>query len=183
LRPPKELAPEMLSAFRRRDARRLRKLNDQMMASASMELDSVTLNLAIYSYVLSKIASKPRYLSPEHASLLKNVERDLDRLVGRIRGADQREAETLFHALDRSIRNLEKRDSRFLTDLMSKGRLKMAATLYAQGMSLGTASERTGVEKQEILDYAGSSMMFDRLSEEIGILERMKKARGFLGVG
>ena len=53
----------------------------------------------------------------------------------------------------------------------------MAATLYAQGMSLGVASEMTGMEKQEILDYAGETMMFDRLKEEKPIAERMKFAR------
>ena len=53
----------------------------------------------------------------------------------------------------------------------------MAATFYAQGMSLGVASEMTGIQKQEILDYAGQTMMFDRLKEEKTIKERMKIAR------
>jgi hypothetical protein len=37
------------------------------------------------------------------------------------------------------------------------------------------------VEQQEILDYAGETMMFDRLKEEIDIKERMKRARKLLG--
>ena len=53
----------------------------------------------------------------------------------------------------------------------------MAATFYAQGMSLGVASEMTGMEKQEILDYAGQTMMFDRLKDEKTIKERMRIAR------
>jgi hypothetical protein len=52
----------------------------------------------------------------------------------------------------------------------------MAATFYAQGMSLGVSSDMTGVEKQEILDYAGQTMMFDRMKEEKTIKERMKIA-------
>jgi hypothetical protein len=44
-------------------------------------------------------------------------------------------------------------------------------------MSLGVASDMTGMEKQEILDYAGETMMFDRLKEENPIAERMKIAR------
>jgi hypothetical protein len=38
----------------------------------------------------------------------------------------------------------------------------------------------TGLDKQEILDYAGETMMFDRLKAEKGINERMKVARKFI---
>jgi trehalose-6-phosphate synthase len=47
-------------------------------------------------------------------------------------------------------------------------------------VSLGVAVEMTGLDKQEILDYAGGTMMFDRLKDEKGIEERMKAARKFL---
>ena len=65
-------------------------------------------------------------------------------------------------------------------DLVTKGRLKMAATIYAQGIGLGVAAEVTGLDKQEILDYAGETMMFDRLKEEMTIGDRLKNARKFL---
>ena len=67
-----------------------------------------------------------------------------------------------------------------MVSLVNKGKLKMAATFYAQGMSLGVAADLTGLEKQEILNYAGESMMFDRLKDEKSISERMKAARRFL---
>ena len=63
---------------------------------------------------------------------------------------------------------------------MSKGRLKVAATMYAQGVSLGLASEMTGIEKQEIMDYAGKTMMFDRVKDEKTVLERIKNARNLI---
>ncbi len=56
----------------------------------------------------------------------------------------------------------------------------MAVTLYAQGMSLGIASDLTGIEKHEILDYAGETMMFDRFRDAVTILERMKVVRKLL---
>ncbi|MBI5047018.1 hypothetical protein HZC07_04800, partial [Candidatus Micrarchaeota archaeon] len=56
----------------------------------------------------------------------------------------------------------------------------MAATMYAQGLSLGVSSQTTGLEKQEILDYAGETMMFDRLKDVKDISERMKFARKML---
>ena len=88
---------------------------------------------------------------------------------------------TMFPVLEKAVASLEQRDPRFVVDLVTKGKLKMAATLYAQGMSLGVASEMTGMEKQEILDYAGETMMFDRLKDEKPIAERMKFARKLIG--
>ncbi len=95
---------------------------------------------------------------------------------------DSNEAELLelFTEMEQSIACLESKDPRFVTDLVTKGKLKMAATFYAQGMSLGISSEMTGLEKHEILDYAGETMMFDRLKEEKSIDDRMKMARKLL---
>lgn len=82
-----------------------------------------------------------------------------------------------FKEIEKAISCFDSKDPRFAIDLITKGKLKMAATFYAQGMSLGVASEMTGMQKQEILDYAGQTMMFDRLKEEKTIKERMKVAR------
>ena len=90
---------------------------------------------------------------------------------------DEAELLLIFKEMEKYIGRLEEKDPRFVVDLVTKGRLKMAATFYAQGMSLGVAAEMTGLDKQEIQDYAGETMMFDRLKDEKGIAERMKTAR------
>ena len=68
----------------------------------------------------------------------------------------------------------EASDRRFITDMLSKAKLKVASTLYAQGFSLGNASEITGVEKREIQSYAGGTMMFDRVKPEKTMVQRLK---------
>lgn len=85
-----------------------------------------------------------------------------------------------FTELEHAIASLDEKDPRFVIDLITKGKLKTAATFYAQGLSLGVASEMTGLDKQEILAYAGETMMFDRLRDEKSIAERMKVARKLL---
>lgn len=174
------LAARILSAFRKRNQRALRKLNDEVLKAAAMQCDSVCFNLAVYSYILSKIVSKPRFLRPEYKSGLDSIERAFAQIAQRTDEADEAEMLQLFKELERSISRLEEKDPRFVVDLVTKGKLKMAATFYAQGMSLGVAAELTGLEKQEILDYAGETMMFDRLKSEKGIAERMKSARRLL---
>ncbi len=173
----KELASEVLSAFRKHNQRKLRKLNDAILRAASLNFTPLYFNMAIFSYVLSKIVSKPRFLRREYDALMQDIEHALQRIADSAGSAPDEEVLATFSFLERSIAALEQRDPRFVVDLVTKGKLKMAATLYAQGMSLGVASEMTGMEKQEILDYAGETMMFDRLKEEKPIAERMKFAR------
>jgi len=174
------LAARILSAFRKRDQRALRKLNDEVLKATAMHCEVVCFNLAVFSYVLSKIVSKPRFLGNEYKAGLSGIERVFERLVERLDNANEAELLQIFSELESSISHLEERDARFVVNLVTKGKLKMAATFYAQGMSLGVAAELTGLEKQEILDYAGETMMFDRLKDEKTVSERMKNARRLL---
>ncbi len=171
------MAASILQAFRKRNQRALRKLNDDVLRNTAMHCDYACFNLAVFSYVLSKIVSKPRFMRPEYKAGLIGIERVFERLVERLDSASKEELLQIFSELEASIAHLEEKDARFVVDLVTKGKLKMAATFYAQGMSLGLAAEMTGLEKQEILDYAGETMMFDRLQAEKTILERMKIAR------
>lgn len=181
MQPLSALASRILSAFRKRNQRRLRKLNDEVIKETALQFDKIHFNLSVYSYVLSKIVSKPRYLRVESEQCLHKIEDELESLVRKTDTGTEKELEGLFSGLEHAIACLEEKDPRFVLDLISKGRLKMAATFYAQGLSLGVAAELTGLEKQEILDYAGETMMFDRLKEEKSLHDRMKVARKLLG--
>ncbi|VVC01918.1 Uncharacterised protein [uncultured archaeon] len=83
----------------------------------------------------------------------------------------------MIKEINNLVLGMEEEDKRYITDLLSKGKLKMAATMYAKGISIGLASEMSGVEKHEIQDYAGDTMMFDRVKEEVDIRDRMKRVR------
>ncbi|MEW6721878.1 MAG: hypothetical protein AB1324_01305 [Candidatus Micrarchaeota archaeon] len=180
MKPLTPLVSRILSSFRKKNQRRLRKLNDEVLRLAVLDFSPASFNLAVYSYILSKVVSKPRYLRDEYKSCMQNIEQALGGLASRMDNASEEELEELFTALEHSIACLEERDPRFVVDLITKGKLKMAATMYAQGISLGIAAETTGLDKQEILDYAGETMMFDRLKDEVGVHERMKAARKLL---
>lgn len=177
----KEIAFEILDAFKSRNQKRLRKLNDVILKDVSLNFSQQLYELAVLSYVLSKIVSKPRFLSKEKGSAIRKIEDDL-RDMAHVLG---KEEEPLilekFSKIEDSVAQLEKTDARFIRDLMSKGKLKTAATMYAQGLSLGLASELTKIPKQDILEYAGRTMMFDRLKEEMTARHRLKTARRVLG--
>lgn len=167
----------ILKAFRQRNQKELRKENDRLVKQAALQFSKPVYQLAVLSYVLSKIVSKPRFLHAEYAIRMREIE---GRITDAMRKAERATEEQFLErigAIERAVERLEVQDARFLRDLVSKGRLKVAATLYAQGISLGMASEMTGINKQDILDYAGQTMMSDRIKEEKTIYDRLKVAR------
>lgn len=167
----------LLSAFKKRDQRKLRKLNDALLRALVPHFSKSLFSLTVLSYVLSKITSKPRFLSREYEPRMFSIENKIDLLARNAYGKSDEEIAMLFKEIEDSIRELEKEDPRFIVDLMSKGNLKVGATVYAQGISLGVASSITGMNKQDILSYAGKTMMFDRVKEEKSIQDRMQVAR------
>lgn len=172
----KSLTFQVLDAFKERNQKKLRKLNDTIMKEALLDFTKPIYELAVLSYILAKIVSKPRFLVKENKHLLKKIETDI-RVLTKILDREEDEVLKGFQNVSGSITDLEKIDRRFVRNLVSKGSLKTAATMYAQGVSLGLASQMTGMSKQDILDYAGKTMMFDRVKEELSVKERLKAAR------
>ncbi len=178
---PHEYMNEIYSAFRKRDAKKLRKLDESMMREASLAYSKKLFYMAVISYVLSKILSKPRFLEPHYKDRIDAIEKSLE-TISLCKDEDCPEDKFVAHFqdLEKRIKNIEAEDARFVIDLLSKGKLKVAATLYAQGMSLGTAAEITSVEKHEILSYAGHTMMFDRMKEEMTVQARLKALKALV---
>ena len=160
------------------DSRALRKVNDTCIESLGIKPEKDLLSLAIISYVLSKILSKPRYFerksNRQYLSGLKDV---LLKCRAYSRSGRETETHECILGMLKAVEKLNVSDRRFFLGLQQKARLKIGATLYAQGFSLGRASEITGVETREILKYSGGSMMFDRLPEKTGIESRLRVAR------
>ncbi|MBM3229837.1 hypothetical protein FJZ26_05375 [Candidatus Parvarchaeota archaeon] len=173
---------DVFKAFKERDIRALRKLNDRFVAAMALGFERKTYDLAIISYVLAKVLSKPRYWNrPNIAGYFSAIQAGLKAASDATKSGDEKKAVASIENVIGQIKNLDASDKRFTTDILTKARLKAATTIYAQGFSIGNASQATGVEKREIMSYAGRTMMFDRLKPEITINERLKKLRKILG--
>jgi hypothetical protein len=177
--PLKELTHEVLDAFLKKNQKKMRKTNDKILAELMLSFSKEMFRLAVASYVLSKILSKPRFYGRAYkeafermAQVLGHMERSAGNPEGYNIAADN---------LEETIRQMESEDPRFVKTLMEKGKLKTAAILYAQGMSLSLAAEETGISKQDIMDYSGKTMMADRVAEAVRISDRVKKAKRFFG--
>ena len=173
--PLKELTHEVLDAFSKKNQKKMRKTNDKILAELMISFTKEMFNLAVISYVLSKVLAKPRFYGRAYKESMERV----DQVLGHMERSAGNPEEYLVAAgnLEETIGAMESEDQRFVKGLVEKGKLKTAAILYAQGMSLSLATELTGMSKQDIMDYSGKTMMADRVQEAVGISERVKKAR------
>ncbi len=188
-----ETAMLISCALRGHDVRAMRKINDRCVQETAIKFEQHTYLFALITYVLSKILSKPRYLNGKGApggkavsasKLGRNAKASLSRIASLLHSCESYAKEADYNSLLScqnkalsAIEQLDERDRRFVKGILHKGRLKIASTLYAQGLSLGSAAEMTGTDKRELLSYAGQTMMFDRVKEKKGIEERMKDLR------
>lgn len=168
-------------SFKNRDGKTLRNLNDAVLRESLLISSKKIYLIAVLSYVLSKILNKPRFLESKCNESMRDIESALEKLVQYKKECTEEEFEAQFGTVEKTIKKLEAGDPHFVIDMLSKGRLKVAANLYAQGISLGRAAEITGIEKQEILSYAGHTLMFDRVKEEKSVNERLKTLKRFVG--
>lgn len=167
-------------AFKSRNQRRMRKANDKIMIGSSSGFSKELYKLAVLSYVLSKILSKPRFMGRAYTEKYKEFDALLSDMAAAAEAGDEKTFTKLLRKLEFSIQNVEASDSRYIINMMYKGKLKTAATLYAQGFSLSAAAQMTGIDQQELMDYAGKTHMFDRLEDRTPLGKRLKKARKIL---
>ncbi len=172
------LCEEILSAFERKNPKKLRKLHKRLLKDASLNSSKKTVELAVLTYVLSKVCSKTRFQTQEMRPYQKDILEAMYALCEA--DNDNKRWWAALKKVEDNILSLDDRDRRYVLSLMDKGRLKAAATLYAQGFSLGRASDYVGVPKQEILAYVGKTMMFDRVKEEISAVHRFKRFRHYV---
>jgi len=166
------------SALRNHDVRAMRKINGRCIDETALKFQQPTYNYALITYVLAKMLSKPRYFAHGKAKeKLSGIDKLLRACESFAKEADYASLLSTQGKILSSMEKMDEEDRRFVKGIMQKARLKIASTLYAQGISLGNASDITGADKREVLLYAGQTMMFDRLRERKGIEERMKELR------
>ncbi len=170
----------MLEAFSSTKQRAMRKATGVILNAVALDFSEELYHLAVYSYVLSKILSKPKFMGRMYLDKRSEIKLLLYQLVSHAQKNRKKEFSSTLALLEKTILDVEVPDARYITTMVEKGKLKTAANLYAHGLSLSRAAEMTGVEKQEIMDYAGKTRMFERIEDKVNLAQRIKMASRML---
>lgn len=159
-----------------RDIQGLKDITTECSLELALAQEKSFFYTALIAYALSKVMTKPRY--GRHAPVvLRKVGKSLDAASAAAQAGRTAEMEKALENALLAISELEQIDRRFIHDVLEKGRTKIAALLYAEGLSLETAVSLTGAQRYEVLNYSGKTMMADRFGKTLSVRERMKKAR------
>lgn len=172
-----ECLDKLSKAFDRRNVRDLREVMNHCTGKLVTEEQHAYFLLALIAYILSKIIQKPRYKDPK---IFKRIESSLSDAIAFAKVNNTSALNDRLEKLLMDIAEMEKIDRRFVTNVVEKGRTKIAALLYAQGISLDRSIALTGARKQEVLSYTGKTMMADRFGKTLSAVERLKNARKIL---
>ena len=176
------VASRLQSLFRKRDVRSLRKFYNEMVNNIVIEFDPFEFRLTVIARMLSKFLSKPRLSRrPGISRFARKIDRALSDFVF---FSKKNNISRMFGSLDKiaqEIDKLDSRDKRYVSTLLENTRVKVAATMYAKGISLSVASENTGVPPHKILDYIGMTVMADRLKAGVDVRKRLSWLKTMLG--
>lgn len=168
--------------FEHNDVQGIRHLNDRLLSEMALNFDPGLYQLALLTYIISKVMSKPRFWKQMRQNAYwVETRRMVRRVEAEARAGHMEDAQRMLARIFTRIQNAEGRDPRYVKSLLAKARLKAASTFYAQGLSLGRAAEMTGLDKREILSYAGQTAMNERLPPTQTVNERMRKLRALFG--
>lgn len=171
-----ECITQIKIAFKDYDIKRLREINNKCEKNVLLD-EKLFFTLALLSYTLSKILVKARF---RNASLYQKIEINLSQAIQFAKSKDEIALiKSAWKILD-IITNFDEKDKRYIIGIIEKGRTKIAASLYAQGLSLSRTISITGAQKQEVLNYSGKTVMSDRVGRTIGAKERFNIAKKIL---
>ena len=177
-----DMLARMNKAFTKANPHELRDIFSTSTSTFAIYQTKVWFSISLISYTLSKMLQKPRL----EQALDKNSDRISEALGQAAAFYKMGKGAECQQALDKvleQIQGVETQDRRFISDLVTKSRTKIAALLYAQGLSLDTAVGLTGAERNEVLNYSGKTMMPDRMGKTLSERDRLAYARKLVKKG
>ncbi|MFH1286018.1 MAG: hypothetical protein ABIH99_05550 [Candidatus Micrarchaeota archaeon] len=175
------LANAIQSAFKTRNVGALRKISNECTQKYTTTQNHAFIALAMASYALSKISGKAhhqKYVFQKRIAFF--VQKELENAAKYAQEGNSDAFERELVGLFSKLEMIDARDKRFVRDLLDKSKVKISATLYAQGYSLSGSAAITGADKRELLKYSGGTLISDRAGKTKRISERLDHGRKLL---
>ena len=168
------LVSKIQSQFRKKDVRNLKKVYHEIINDIVIDFNPFEFRLAIIVHMLTKFISKPRlWKRPGIAGLTRKIDSALSDFIFFSKKDNLTRMLSSLDKITYEINDLDAYDKKYVGTLMENTKVKIAATMYAKGVSLSVASENTGIPSQRILGYAGKTMMADRLMAGVSVKKRL----------
>jgi len=166
------LIDQSIDALGKRDALALRTLSTDAISEAAFEGHRALILLGLVDYSLSKILSKVHYSDVEEKFYIK-----IKKLLLAAKAGPKEKTIKNLHEVADMIIALDTKEGNYEDNVMDKAKIKKAAKLYGQGLSLRRASELTGADPVQVINYIGGSKIHEFKGGGRNA-DRLKVARG-----
>jgi len=169
-----QLLDKSIKALEEKDAVTLRKISVEAINEAAVEQHRELILLSLVDYALSKMLNKPRYEEMEKTFFKK--------VLAELKIAREGDKKGVLHRLEQAedlVIKLDTKKGHYEDTLIDKAKIKRAANLYYQGLSVKRASELTGAEPTRVLEYSGMGKIHE-FKDEGPLRARLKKAKEIL---
>ncbi|MFH0961791.1 MAG: hypothetical protein V1820_03850 [archaeon] len=167
---------ELLAAIAEGSPKKMKDIANHVLKDVPFTRDPVSIKISVICYSLSKVFNKDYYRKDEMRwrDFVIDLRNDLRISLEEPQKLDEVLAD---------IKKLDESVGRFVSQVTDKALSKKASTLYAYGLSLGTATNLTGASKWDVLKEVGQTKMSDEQKQSFSLLERFKLAKEILGGG
>ncbi|MCD6227656.1 hypothetical protein J7J90_04135 [Candidatus Micrarchaeota archaeon] len=175
----KRMLKELYIGYKTKDIKRIKSVEKKCVGELVLGFNKNLFNLALLCFMISKLLSKDRYSKSPY---IIKVDEYFNLLKTHIKERDYISMRKIITKMIKLINTLDEADKKYINKLAYNGKVKIGAKLYAQGLSLSTASKLTGADKFDILSYIGKTLMADRVKTYKPISKRLKEVEAiFLG--
>ena len=165
-------------ALKDRDIAALRRISHYTIGMAAIDNGEDIFYVSLAAYMLAKLITKSHYF--RHQGRNEFIAKMIDIIDKALEGLENSRPDIYGRRIRQMImemREHEIEDPRYVHDLETKSRTKLATLLYAQGFSLSRAAEITGTHKRDLLQFAGRTLMADRVGRTKPMAERLSHVR------
>ncbi|AJF59599.1 MAG: hypothetical protein J4224_02410 [Candidatus Diapherotrites archaeon] len=172
------LLTEFRIAFQAADSFRLKKLSNAAIGEAVLDNDPMLAEVAVAAYSLSKLVSKEHVVkSPNWVKAKKEITASLNSSTKIIQQKNEGLFKRNLSSIVNRVRAVDRSLGNYVRNISDKGRIKVASTAYARGLSLSQAARITGADKKELQNYIGITKIHDEETVKLSMKDRMGIAR------
>ena len=169
---------EAYNAFERFDIAKLNRVSNFTIHNAGIFQDHDSITFAVLIYALAKVCERER--ERDYANWKAFTEKTLEILREARKSLAagkyplyQKDVKHLF----RIIGLLDKKLTKYATEVAEQAKVKKGGKVYEHGISAGRVAELMGISEWELLSYVGEAGIAERIGQTVSVEQRLKNAR------
>lgn len=173
---------EVIKNIEKRDYETLHSLENTTLEVAVTDFNKDFSQICVMIYGLRKLIAKKHISSTEEWKIYeKHILENLNISLENYREEDPSKFNNIIKNIIYVLKKADKELGRYVSLVIDDGRIKLASTAYAYGLSASQASDLLSITKEQLMSYVGITKMpdedkkFKSINERVHILEVLTK--------